>query len=103
MTNSPHQRSPANANPRPKLVDLRFVIDLFFVRYYFALFIGQDQRTQKRNAQGNKISQVGNIIAAILLLLSLNLLLSSMLLLIAYLLKSAVGINLFPGHLGLPD
>jgi hypothetical protein len=86
---------------KPKLVDLRFEVDLFVARYYFVLLVGQDQRAKKRRSNGNKISRFGNRIAAILLLISFNLLLSSILLLIVYLLKSLAGIDLFPGHLGI--
>lgn len=91
------------SKPKPKLVDLRFVIDLFFARYYFVLFVGRDQRAHKRKTQNNKISQLGNLLAAILLLIALNLLVSSILFLIVYLLKSLAGIDLFPGHLGISE
>jgi len=96
-------RALTRAQPKPKLVDLRFVVDLFFARYYFVLFVGRDQRAKKRKTYGHKASQVGNYIAAIVLLICLNLLVSAMVLLMAYLLKSAAGIDLFPGHLGIPD
>ena len=88
-----------NAPPqRPKLVDLRFVVDLLFARYYVVLLVGRDQRSTPRKLDGT--SRLMNVMVAILLLLGLNVLVSSILLLLAYLLKSALGFDFFPGHLG---
>lgn len=84
----------------PKLVDLRFQVDLLVARYYVALFVGQDRRQTQRNFSAKGITRVGNWIAAILILLGLNLLISAILVLTAYLIKSALGIDFFPGHFG---
>ncbi len=87
--------------PSPKLVDLRFAVDLVLARFYVVLFVGQDRRQQKRSYVPNSVSRVGNALAAVLLLLGLNLLISLFVLLSVYLIKSAAGIDLFPdAHLG---
>lgn len=85
--------------PSPKLVDLRFVIDLIFSRFYIVLFVGKDRRKKRRKYPVEGIARVGNLIAAVTLLIGFNLTISALILLFGYLLKSALGINLFPGHI----
>jgi hypothetical protein len=82
--------------PNPKLVDLRFVIDLVLARFYVVLFVGKDRRQQKRSYLPSSLSRAGNVMGAVVLLLGLNLLISIFLFLLAYLIKSAAGIDLFP-------
>jgi hypothetical protein len=82
--------------PNPKLVDLRFTVDLVLSRFYVVLFVGKDRRQQTRSYFPSSMSRLGNVVAAVLLLLGLNLLISLLLFLLAYLIKSAVGIDLFP-------
>ncbi|MGF1603071.1 MAG: hypothetical protein ACFCU8_13815 [Thermosynechococcaceae cyanobacterium] len=81
---------------RPRLIDIRFVIDLVVTRFYLVLLVGKDRRQRSRPMKG--ITKAGNILAAALLLLTANLVISAILLLSLYLIKSAVGINLLPGH-----
>ena len=83
---------------RSKLIDLRFVVDVVLARYYMVLLVGRDKRAEPRRIEG--INQVVDIGVAGLLLVGLNILITSILVLIFYLLKSALGINLLPGHLG---
>ena len=83
----------------PKLVDLRFVVDLIFFRFYIVLFIGKDRRKKQRKYTPEGIAKVGNIIAAVILLIGINLVFSAFILLLAYLFKSAIGIDLFSGHI----
>lgn len=86
--------------PAPKLVDLRFSIDALISRFYVVLLIGKDRRRQQRVFFPEPVSRIGNIIAAAVLLMGLNLLISLVIFLLAYLLKSAAGIDLVPnGHL----
>ncbi len=86
--------------PAPKLVDLRFGIDLVLTRFYVVLLVGRDRRHQSRShVPTSKIAKVGNLVAAIVLLLGLNLTLSAIILLVLYLVKSAIGIDLLPGHI----
>jgi hypothetical protein len=85
--------------PSPKLIDLRLSIDLVFSRFYLVLFVGKDRRQAARPHQTRGITKIANQAAVILLLLGLNLALSAFILLTAYLVKSAVGINLFPSTL----
>lgn len=85
--------------PSPKIVDLRFVVDLIFSRYYIVLFVGKDRRKKQRTYTSQGIAKVGNIIAAVILLIGINLIFSAFILLFAYLFKSAIGINFLPGHI----
>lgn len=85
--------------PSPKIVDLRFVVDLVICRFYIVLFVGKDRRKRQRKYTTEGIAKVGNIIAAVILLIGLNLVVSAFILLLAYLFKSAIGIDLLPGHI----
>lgn len=85
--------------PSPKLIDLRFDIDLLLSRYYIVLMVGKDRRRSTRPYAVSGVTRWANWVAAVVLLLGLNLAISAGVLLLAYLLKSALGINLFPGHL----
>ena len=84
--------------PAPKLVDLRFNVDLIFNRFFIVLFVGQDRRQSKRAYSTSPWTTLGNWIIAIVLLLGLNLAISVTALLLAYLVKSALNIDLTPGH-----
>jgi hypothetical protein len=88
----------ATPQPNPKLVDLRFSVDLILARFYVVLFVGKDRRQQKRPYLPARMARVGNIVAAVILLLGLNLLISLFIFLFAYLTKSAIGIDLFPSQ-----
>ena len=83
----------------PKIVDFRFNIDLIFSRFYLVLFVGKDRRKRKRQYIPERLARIGNAIAVVMLLLGANLVISGVILLFAYLLKSAVGIDFFPGHI----
>lgn len=80
----------------PKIVDLRFAIDLIVSRFYFVILVGKDRRRQKRKYVPQGIAKIGNAIAVIVLLLGLNLLLSLTLVLLFYLLKTILGIDIMP-------
>ena len=85
--------------PSPKIVDLRFTVDLILSRFYVVLLIGKERRKGTRDYRVTGITKMGNLIAATLILIGLNLLISGFIFLVLYLIKSAVGINLFEGHL----
>lgn len=85
--------------PSPKIIDLRFVVDLIITRYFVVLLIGKDNRKQQRQYQVSRVTKVANVIAAILLIIGMSLLISGMTILILYLIKSALGIDLFKGHI----
>lgn len=85
--------------PSAKIVDLRFTVDLILSRFYIVLLVGQERRQGTRNYPVTGVTKIGNLIAAILLLIGLNLLMTTVLFLLLYLIKSAVGIDLFEGHL----
>lgn len=83
--------------PSPKLVDLRFTVDLILSRFYVVLFVGKDRRRQRRSYLPDRFAKVGNAIAAVILLIGLNLSVSLFIFLLLYLIKSAIGIDLFQG------
>jgi predicted secreted protein len=85
--------------PSPKLIDLRFAIDLIITRYFVVLMIGKDLRRQQRQHQVSGVAKVANVITAILLIIAMSLLISAVTILILYLIKSALGIDLFAGHI----
>lgn len=85
--------------PTPKIVDLRMTLDLIVARYYLVIWVGKDRRKAPRRYTPPAVTRVGNFIVACLLLLALNLMVTASLFVAAYLLKSAAGIDLFPGHL----
>jgi hypothetical protein len=90
--------SEAIPKPSAKLVDLRFVIDLVVSRFYVVLFVGQDRRAKQRKYIPRSLTKIGNTIAVLIILLGANLALSAFILLAGYLLKSAIGFDLLPGH-----
>lgn len=85
--------------PTPKLIDLRLTLDLVFSRFYLVVFIGKDRRQTARSHPVTGVTKIANKVAAIMLLLGLNLAISAFILLTLYLIKSALGIDLFPSTL----
>ncbi|WP_295393436.1 hypothetical protein [uncultured Thiodictyon sp.] len=81
----------------PKLVDVRFSIDLLLSRFCIVLLVGKDSRRQRRLPLPESIVKIANPVAVIVLLVLLNLLISLFIFLLAYLVKSALGIDLFSG------
>lgn len=73
----------------PKLVYIRWTINLIFVRYYLVFLVGRDPRTYKRYRFINRATKIGNTIAYIVLLSLVSLIFS-------YIFKSFLGIDLFP-------
>jgi hypothetical protein len=90
---------PSAQPPRPKLIDIRFSVDLVVTRFYVVLMVGKDRRDQRRSHAVKGLTKFGNTITAILLLLGANLTISTFIVLTFYLIKSMLGINLMPGHL----
>jgi hypothetical protein len=85
--------------PSPKIIDLRFIVDLILIRYFVVLLIGRDMRKQQRQYQVNGITKFANIVMAVVLIIAMSLLISSVTILIIYLIKSSLGIDLLPGHI----
>ena len=83
----------------PKVVDFRINVDLIFSRFYVVLFVGKDRRKKQRRYVTEGVARVGNAIAAVIILIGANLVISAFILLFAYLLKSAIGFDFFPGHI----
>lgn len=86
--------------PAPKIVDLRFAVDLLLERFHVVVVVGKDRRRRPRAHRVSRLTRAANWLVGIGLLLGLNLLLSVALFLVAYLIKSALGIDLLPGHFG---
>jgi hypothetical protein len=63
------------------------------------LFVGKDRRKQQRQYWTEQVARWGNTIAAIVLLIGINLVISLIIFMFAYLVKSALGVDLTPGHL----
>jgi hypothetical protein len=80
-------------------LDLRGVISIFFVRYYFVILAGRDRRRQTIRIEGSRRRKVSRtvslVVSAIFLLLMMTLLLV-VFFVIAYLIKCQAGINIFP-------
>ena len=89
--------------PSPKIVDLRFLVDLVFTRFYVVLMVGKDRRKKQRRYIPTGVAKVGNMITVVIFLLAANLLLSSSFILFLYLVKSSIGINIFSGNQHLLD
>ena len=86
--------------PAPKIVDLRFAVDLLLERFHVVVVVGKDRRRRPRAHRVSRLTRAANWLGGIGLLLGLNLLLSVALFLVASLIKSALGIDLLPGHFG---
>ncbi|MEM9805708.1 MAG: hypothetical protein AAF959_10550 [Cyanobacteria bacterium P01_D01_bin.56] len=86
----------AVGRPAPKIVDLNFTVDLLISRFYFRLLVGEDTRHENRKQSSG--SRFGNLVAAISLIIALNVLVSISAIVVGYLIKSAIGIDLMPGH-----
>ncbi len=90
----------AISKPSPKIIDLRLTVDLIFSRFFIVLFVGKDRRQTSRPQFVTRTTRIANLIAATILLVGLNLTVSAFIFFTAYLLKSALGINLFPSSIG---
>ncbi len=81
-------------------VDIRGVINLFFIRYYFIFLMGQDQRISTREIETERRENMALIwnFVFIIFVLSPFILLA---LIALYFFKMGLGIDLFPGkHMG---
>lgn len=85
--------------PSPKIVDLRFVVDLIITRFYVVILVGKERRQTQRQYFPRKFSKFGNIIMASMILIALNLLITCGIFIFIYLIKSSLGIDFFPGHI----
>lgn len=80
--------------------DLRGKINLFFMKYYFVFLIGRDRRAFVKDIEAErirKVSLIGNLVYFIFIILSIFFSTAVGL----YLIKTLLGIDLFPGkHMG---
>jgi hypothetical protein len=85
--------------PSPKIIDLRFTVDLLFDKFYVVLFIGKERRRDIRSRNFLSGNRVLNFLAAVFLLMAINLTFSVTIFMLMYLVKSIVGVNLIEGSL----
>lgn len=81
------------------LVDLRFGVPLYWARYYVVLLLGRDQRSKVCEVQVDRRERTTHLLRAFLVLLLFSLLflgLAVVVLWLLYLLKSFLGIDIFP-------
>lgn len=81
--------------PSPKIVDIRFNVNLGISKFYIVLLMGPDKRTQTRINLSTGFSKIGNWIVGVLILIIFNLAISLVIFMVAYYIKSYLGINLF--------
>ena len=89
----------AGQSRKKHAVDIRGIIRLFFVRYYFVFLMGRDRRisTQEMEMERREnVALLGNLTFIIFVTAPFILLI----LLALYFLKIGLGIDLFPGHTG---
>lgn len=98
--------SSALPKPSPKLIDLRFVINLIFARYFFVLLIGKDRYKKRIMNQDSPISyrtnplkKLAHRLVSVLLFLAMNLLVSVFVLAFIYLVAKLFGFHLLGGNL----
>jgi hypothetical protein len=84
--------------PAPKIVDLKFIVDLIFSKFYVVLFVGKERRQKQRYQLPSKFTKIANIFIVVTMLIGLNLLVTCAIFIFAYLIKSAAGIDFLPGH-----
>ena len=86
----------ALGRPSRKIVDIRFTIPLLFSRFFFVLFIGRDIRHQKRKYDLPGEVRTANIIFGSFILACMISFTAVTILMLLYLVKCALGINIFP-------
>ena len=86
--NKPYQKHP---------VDIRGVLPLFFARFYFVILIGRDKREpiRRKEAVRRRKTALGGTLLSVYVVLCM---LIPIVFLAVYMLKSFVGIDLFPGY-----
>ncbi len=87
------------AQTRSKVFDLRFTVPLFFRKYYFVLQVGRDRRRSTNERERDRIGSTPQPVKVVLKLAAVSVLFFSFGLLMLtslYMLKSALGIDIFP-------
>lgn len=92
--------SSAIPQPAPKLIDLRFVINLIVVKYFFVLFIGTDRYKKRKRSQDpqlprhiRSLRKFAHITTAVVLFLIINLMISVCMIAITYLTARLLGFH----------
>lgn len=99
VLSEPEQRARGRSPQQPpKLIDIRFGVDLVVTRFYVVLMVGKDRRDRQRSHTVGRLTKLGNTLTAVVFLLGTNLALSGSIVLFLYLVKSMLGISLLPGH-----
>jgi len=87
----------AIGRPSRKIVDIRFSIPLIAARYFFVLFIGRDRRRHKRIYELPGEVRTANYIFGMFILACLISASAAAVLMLLYLVKCALGVDIFPG------
>jgi hypothetical protein len=99
VLSEPEQRARGRSPQQlPKLIDIRFGVDLVVTRFYVVLMVGKDRRDRQRIHAVKGLTKLGNTLTAVIFLLGANLAISGFIVLSLYLIKSMLGISLLPGH-----
>ena len=83
-------------------VDIRGVIPLFFVRYYFVLLAGRDRRSNTGDRERHRRDALSKMVGATLLLTLVVLPVTILVFAAGYAMKTFLGIDMIPGT-HLPD
>lgn len=84
-----------NAPFRKHPMDVRGTISFFFIRFYFVLLVGRDRRYLSREKEGRR-RQKARSMSIVFGIYSVICIVAPIIFLLLYLLKSLVGIDLFP-------
>lgn len=87
----------SNAPFRKHPVDLRGRLSFFFIRFYFVILVGRDRRNSSRNKEDARRAKAKSLSLATFLY-ALICMVAPVMFLTLYLLKTFLGIDIFPDH-----
>ena len=87
----------SNAPFRKHPVDLRGRLSFFFIRFYFVILVGRDRRNSSRNKEDARRAKAKSLSLATFLY-ALICMVAPVMFLTFYLLKTFLGIDIFPDH-----
>jgi len=87
----------SNAPFRKHPVDLRGRLSFFFIRFYFVILVGRDRRSFSRNKEDARRIKAKSLSLATFLY-ALICMVAPIMFLALYLLKTFMGIDIFPDH-----
>ena len=84
-----------NAPFRKHPLDLRGQLSLYFIRYYFVILIGRDRRSSSINKEERRRTKAKSV-SVMMFIYALICMLAPILFIALYLIKSFLGIDIFP-------